>query len=81
MLARVNEDHMAIGKHPNALAVAVLYAACIREGERITQEQMAIARWHQHGNPQKEVCRYQEDVLYAVIRRFLHETLIIHIDD
>jgi transcription initiation factor TFIIB len=43
MLARVNEDHMAIGKHPNALAVAVLYAACIREGERITQEQMAIA--------------------------------------
>lgn len=43
MLTRVNEDHMALGKHPNALAVAVLYAACITERERITQEQMAIA--------------------------------------
>ena len=43
MLARVKEDHMAIGKHPNALAVAVLYAACVTEGERITQEQMAVA--------------------------------------
>lgn len=43
MLAIVNEDHIAIGKHPNALAVAVLYAACILEGERITQEQMAVA--------------------------------------
>ncbi len=42
MLARVKEDHMAIGKHPNALAVAVLYAACVTEGERITQEQMAV---------------------------------------
>jgi transcription initiation factor TFIIB len=43
MLARVTEDHMALGKHPNALAVAVLYAACIIEGERITQEQIAVA--------------------------------------
>lgn len=43
MLTRVSKDHMALGKHPNALAVAVLYAACITERERITQEQIAVA--------------------------------------
>jgi transcription initiation factor TFIIIB Brf1 subunit/transcription initiation factor TFIIB len=31
------------GKDPNALAVATLYAACLKEGEKVSHLQIAIA--------------------------------------
>ncbi|MGB6673781.1 MAG: hypothetical protein WBE34_15230 [Candidatus Nitrosopolaris sp.] len=34
---------MSYGKDPNALAVATLYAACLKEGEKVSQAQIAIA--------------------------------------
>ncbi len=35
---------MSYGKDPNALAVATLYAACLKEGEKVSQLQIATAR-------------------------------------
>jgi transcription initiation factor TFIIB len=43
MLAKLKGNHMSVGKNPNAVAVAVLYAACLKEGERINQSQIALA--------------------------------------
>ncbi|MGB0029321.1 MAG: transcription initiation factor IIB, partial [Nitrososphaeraceae archaeon] len=43
MLIRVKKDPISFGKDPSALAVAVLYAACIREGEKVSQGRMAVA--------------------------------------
>jgi transcription initiation factor TFIIB len=43
MLSMVKKDPISFGKDPNALAVAVLYAACIREGEKVSQGRMALA--------------------------------------
>jgi transcription initiation factor TFIIB len=43
MLAKVKGSHMSVGKNPNAVAVAVLYAACLKEGERISQAQISLA--------------------------------------
>jgi len=34
---------VSYGKDPNALAVATLYAACVKEGEKVSQAQIAIA--------------------------------------
>jgi transcription initiation factor TFIIB len=43
MLSRIKGDPISHGKDPNALAVAVLYAACLREGETVSQAQVAVA--------------------------------------
>jgi transcription initiation factor TFIIIB Brf1 subunit/transcription initiation factor TFIIB len=34
---------VSYGKDPNALAVAVLYAACLKENEKVSQAQIAVA--------------------------------------
>jgi transcription initiation factor TFIIB len=39
----IKNNPISYGKDPNALAVAALYAACLREGEKISQAQIAIA--------------------------------------
>ncbi|TLY04505.1 MAG: transcription initiation factor IIB [Thaumarchaeota archaeon] len=43
MLSTIKNDPISHGKDPNALAVAVLYAACVREGENVSQAQVAVA--------------------------------------
>jgi transcription initiation factor TFIIIB Brf1 subunit/transcription initiation factor TFIIB len=43
MLSIVKENPISHGKDPNALAVAVLYAACLKEGEKVSQAQIAVA--------------------------------------
>jgi transcription initiation factor TFIIB len=43
MLSTIKNDLISHGKDPNALAVAVLYAACLREGENVSQAQVAVA--------------------------------------
>jgi transcription initiation factor TFIIB len=43
MLAKVKKNHMSYGKDPSALTAAVLYAACQKEGEKMTQAQLAYA--------------------------------------
>ena len=43
MLSIIKENPISHGKDPNALAVAVLYAACLEEGKKISQTQIALA--------------------------------------
>jgi transcription initiation factor TFIIB len=43
MLTTIKENPISHGKDPNALAVAVLYAACIKENEKVSQAQIAVA--------------------------------------
>jgi transcription initiation factor TFIIB len=43
MLSVIKENPISYGKDPNALAVAALYAACLKEGEKVSQAQIAIA--------------------------------------
>ncbi|HEY7569751.1 MAG TPA: TFIIB-type zinc ribbon-containing protein [Nitrososphaeraceae archaeon] len=43
MLTKVKKNHMSYGKDPSALTAAVLYAACQKEGEKMTQAQLAYA--------------------------------------
>ena len=43
MLTTVKENPISHGKDPNALAVAVLYAATLKEGEKVSQAQIAVA--------------------------------------
>jgi transcription initiation factor TFIIB len=43
MLSIIKENPISYGKDPNALAVATLYAACLKEGEKVSQAQIAIA--------------------------------------
>jgi len=43
MLSTIKADPISHGKDPNALAVAVLYAACLSEGENVSQAQVAVA--------------------------------------
>src|ERR687893_786710 len=43
MLSKIKENPVSHGKDPNALAVAVLYAACLKEGEKVSQAQIAVA--------------------------------------
>ncbi|HXV46824.1 MAG TPA: TFIIB-type zinc ribbon-containing protein [Nitrososphaera sp.] len=43
MLSTIKGDPISHGKDPNALAVAVLYAACLNEGENVSQAQVAVA--------------------------------------
>src|ERR687887_2185426 len=43
MLSTIKSDPISHGKDPNALAVAVLYAACLREGENVSQAQIAVS--------------------------------------
>ena len=43
MLSIIKDNPVSYGKDPNALAVATLYAACLKEGEKISQAQIAIA--------------------------------------
>ena len=43
MLSTIKKNPISHGKDPNALAVAVLYAACLKEGENVSQAQVAVA--------------------------------------
>ena len=43
ILAKVKTNHISYGKDPSALTAAVLYAACLKEGEKMTQAQLAFA--------------------------------------
>jgi transcription initiation factor TFIIB len=43
MLTVIKENSISHGKDPNALAVAVLYAACLKENEKVSQAQIAVA--------------------------------------
>lgn len=43
MLSTIKDNPISHGKDPNALAVAVLYAACLKEGENVSQAQVAVA--------------------------------------
>lgn len=43
MLSTIKNDTISHGKDPNALAVAVLYAACLKESEDVSQAQIAVA--------------------------------------
>jgi transcription initiation factor TFIIB len=43
MLAKVKKNHMSYGKDPSALTAAILYTACLKEGEKMTQAQLAFA--------------------------------------
>ena len=43
MLSTIKENPISHGKDPNALAVAVLYAACLSEEEKVSQAQIAVA--------------------------------------
>lgn len=43
MLSIVKDNPISHGKDPNALAVAILYAACLKEGEKVSQAQIAAA--------------------------------------
>jgi transcription initiation factor TFIIB len=43
MMNVIKADPLSLGKDPKALAVAVLYAACLREHEKVSQTQIALA--------------------------------------
>ncbi len=43
MLTTIKSNLISHGKDPNALAVAVLYAACLKEEENVSQAQVAVA--------------------------------------
>jgi transcription initiation factor TFIIB len=43
MMADIKEHPFSSGKDPTALSIAVLYAACLEQGENISQSQVAIA--------------------------------------
>ena len=43
MLSIIKDNPVSYGKDPNALAVATLYAACLKEGEKVSQLQIAMA--------------------------------------
>jgi transcription initiation factor TFIIB len=43
MLSIIKDNPVSYGKDPNALAVATLYAACLQEGEKVNQLQIATA--------------------------------------
>ncbi len=43
MLSIIKDNPVSYGKDPNALAVATLYAACLKEGEKVSQTQIAFA--------------------------------------
>ncbi len=43
LLSIIKKNPLSFGKDPKALAVAVLYAACVKEGEKISQTRLASA--------------------------------------
>lgn len=43
MLSIIKDKPVSYGKDPNALAVAALYAACLKQGEKVSQAQVAVA--------------------------------------
>jgi transcription initiation factor TFIIB len=43
MLSIIKDNPVSYGKDPNALAVATLYSACLKEGEKVSQLQIATA--------------------------------------
>jgi transcription initiation factor TFIIB len=42
MLSIIKDNPVSYGKDPNALAVAKLYAACLKEGEKVSQLQISM---------------------------------------
>jgi len=43
MLSTIKDNPVSFGKDPKALAVAALYASCLKEGEKVSQTQIANA--------------------------------------
>jgi transcription initiation factor TFIIIB Brf1 subunit/transcription initiation factor TFIIB len=43
MMAVIKENPVSYGKDPNALAVAVLYGACLAQGEKVSQVNLSQA--------------------------------------
>ena len=43
MLSIIKDNPVSYGKDPNTLVVATLYAACVKEGEKVSQLQIATA--------------------------------------
>jgi transcription initiation factor TFIIB len=43
MMTILKDDTVSFGKDPNALAIAVLYGACLEKGEKISQSQITKA--------------------------------------
>lgn len=43
MLSIIKDKPVSYGKDPNALAVAAVYAACLKEREKVSQAQIAVA--------------------------------------
>ena len=43
MMSEIKEHPFSSGKDPTALSIAVLYAACLEQGENISQSHVAIA--------------------------------------
>ena len=55
MMSVMKQDPISFGKDPGALASAVLYAACLEQGEKIAQGQVASGSECQHSNIEKEI--------------------------
>ena len=43
ILAKAKKNHISYGKDPSALTAAILSAACLKEGEKMIQAQLAFA--------------------------------------
>lgn len=43
ILAKVKKSHISYRKDPSALTAAILHAACLKEGDKMTQGQLAFA--------------------------------------
>ena len=46
-----------MARNPNALAVAGLYAACLKENEKVSQAQIAVAGETKYSNIKKKISR------------------------
>lgn len=65
MLSIVNENRISHGKDPNALVVVGLDAAYLKEGEKVSQAQIAVAGDTSIVTPRKrfqDVRRYFRDL-------------------
>ena len=76
MLSIIKKNPVSCGKDPNALAVAALYAACLKEEEKVSQLQIATA-----GNTSIVTLRKRfQDVrnLFPLVETFGKRTYHIH---
>jgi transcription initiation factor TFIIB len=62
VLSKVKENPISHGKDPDALAVAVLDAACLKEREKVSLAQIDVAGDTQYRNTKKKISRREEDI-------------------